>query len=202
MTRSIALTPARALLAGASLLLVGALGASALGALPAPGAPGAGNAAGSTTGATTSGDATSGFVPDSADLTLAANTTPRIAGKARLAGLLGLLRRADRAEISVRTAHGERTILYVRGTVAAVSATSITITLHDGSTQVYAIDGSTKVRAAGKASSPSELATGDRAMVFGLRNADGTWTARLIRCVRPAPGTNEASPKASGTTAG
>lgn len=191
MTRSIALTPARATLAAASLLLVGAVGASALGTLPAA------NAVGAASGATSAADPTAAFVPDGADIALAANTTPKAAGPARLAGLLGLLRRTDRAEISVRTANGEKVILYVRGTVSAVSASSISIALHDGSTQVFAIDGSTKVRAAGKASTVPELAAGDRAMVFGLRNADGTWTARLIRCVRPAPGSNGAAPKAS-----
>jgi uncharacterized protein DUF5666 len=102
-------------------------------------------------------------------------------------GLLRLLiGRTERAEITGATADGTRTILYVRGQIAALSASSITITLRDGTTQVFTIDATTTVRERGKPVKASDLATGDRAMAFGTRNADGTYTARLIRCVRQA----------------
>lgn len=191
MSRSIALTPFRAVAAGACLILIGAVGAGAL-------AAGAGGTLPrSDAAATTVSDPTTALVPDAADVVLAADTTRQAAGPARLAGLLGLLRRTDRAEISVRTATGETSILYVRGTVAAVTASSITITLRDGSTQAYAIDASTKIRGGGKTLSIGDLAAGDRAMVFGIRAADGTWTSRLVRCVRPGTGPNRTAPRAT-----
>jgi hypothetical protein len=124
-------------------------------------------------------------------------------GARRPLGLLrGLIGRTERAEITITTGQGIRTILYVRGGIAAVSPGSITITLKDGSRQAFAIDADTRVREQGKVAKVADLAAGERAMVFGLRNGDGTYTARLIRCVRPAvtpPGASAApSAAASG----
>ena len=111
------------------------------------------------------------------------------AGAARVAGRpVGLLRmlvgRTERAEITVSTDGSTRTLLYVRGEITAISASSVTVTLSDGTRASLAIAATTRVREKGKDIKPTDLSTGDRAMVFGLRNSDGSYTATLIRCVR------------------
>jgi hypothetical protein len=108
---------------------------------------------------------------------------PRAAGRP-----LGLLRmlvgRTERAEITVSTDAGTRTLLYVRAEITSLSASSVTVTLSDGTRASFAIAATTRVREKGKDIKPTDLSTGDRAMVFGLKNADGSYTATLIRCVR------------------
>jgi len=124
-----------------------------------------------------------------ADLALANGDQDGAAGAARRAGRpLGLLRmiigRTERAEITVSTDGGTRTLLYVRGEITALSASSVTVTLSDGTRASLAIAATTRIREKGRDIKPTDLSTGDRAMVFGLKNADGTYTATLIRCVR------------------
>lgn len=112
---------------------------------------------------------------------LAAPSNRPQAGAARGAGILRtIVGRTDRAQIDVSTANGEQTILYVRGKIASVSATAITITLRDGTTQAYVIDSTTKVHAQGKLIGVSDLSTGETALVLGLKSGD-TYTARFIR---------------------
>jgi hypothetical protein len=111
------------------------------------------------------------------------------AGTANVAGRpVGLLRmlvgRTERAEITVSTDAGTRTLLYVRGEITALSASSVTVTLSDGTRASLAVAPTTRVREKGRDIKPADLSTGDRAMVFGLRNPDGSYTATLIRCVR------------------
>lgn len=105
-----------------------------------------------------------------------AAATPKGAGLLRL-----IIGRTERAEITVTTADGVKTILYVRGSITAVSATSVTITLKDGTHQAYALDATTRVRGGGKALAISDIATGKRALVLGVKNADGTYTAKFVR---------------------
>jgi hypothetical protein len=124
-----------------------------------------------------------------ADLALANGDEDGAADAAKRAGRpLGLLRmiigRTERAEITVSTDTGTRTLLYVRGEITALSASSVTVTLSDGTRASLAIAATTRVREKGKDIKPTDLSTGDRAMVFGLRNSDGSYTATLIRCVR------------------
>jgi len=124
-----------------------------------------------------------------ADLALANGDQDGAADAARRAGRpVGLLRmlvgRTERAEITVSTDAGTRTLLYVRGEITALSASSVTVTLSDGTRASLAIAATTRFREKGKDIKVTDLSTGDRAMVFGLKNADGTYTATLIRCVR------------------
>jgi hypothetical protein len=125
------------------------------------------------------------------------------AGAARVAGRpVGLLRmlvgRTERAEITVSTDGGTRTLLYVRGEITALSASSVTVTLTDDTRASFAIADSTRVREKGRDIKPTDLSTGDRAMVFGLKNSDGSYTATLIRCVREgARGAPTSSPVVS-----
>jgi hypothetical protein len=106
------------------------------------------------------------------------------------AGRIGLRRlligKTERAEIRIATDAGTKTILYVKGQIGAVSGSSITINLSDGRHETFTIDSATLVREKGKPITPAGLQTGEKAMVFGLRNADGSYTARLIRCVTRA----------------
>ena len=111
------------------------------------------------------------------------------ADAARVTGRpVGLLRmlvgRTERAEITVSTDAGTRTLLYVRGEITGLSASTVTVTLSDGTRASLAIAATTRVREKGKDIKATDLSTGDRAMVFGLRNSDGSYTATLIRCVR------------------
>jgi Domain of unknown function (DUF5666) len=137
----------------------------------------------------------------------AANPVPGTAAlpqaAAKGAGLLRLLvGRTVRAEITTSSAAGTREILYVRGKIGDLTSTSLTMALADGTTQKFGVDAQTVVREKGKPEELSDLSPGERVMVFGLKNADGTYTARLIRCIRPAakpaanPGGNP-SPQAS-----
>ena len=124
-----------------------------------------------------------------ADLALANGDQDGAADAAKRAGRpVGLLRmlvgRTERAEITVSTDAGTRTLLYVRGEITALSASSVTVTLGDGTRASLAIAATTRVREKGKDIKVTDLSTGDRTMVFGLKNADGTYTATLIRCVR------------------
>ena len=107
-----------------------------------------------------------------------AAAAPRGAGLLRL-----IIGRTERAEITVTTADGQKTILYVRGSISAASSTSVTITLKDGTKQAFSLDSTTKVRSAGKPKAISDIATGGRGLVLGLKNADGTYTARFVRLV-------------------
>lgn len=182
-TTSIAITPMRLLLSAGALLLAVAVGATA--------ATAGGAGAGATSPVAAGGAATT-LVPTAADLALAANTSTAnvTAAPARDRGLLRrFLGHAERVQITVATAKGDKTILYVRGQITALSSTSVTITMKDTATQSFTIDTATKVREKGKAVQPSGLATGERAMVLGLQNPDGSYTAKLIRAaVAAAPG--------------
>ncbi|MHB8460444.1 MAG: DUF5666 domain-containing protein [Candidatus Limnocylindrales bacterium] len=178
-TTSIAITPMRLLLSAGALLLAVAVGATAA---TAGGA--------SATSPVAAGGAATALVPTAADLALAANTSTANVTAAPARDRGGLLRRflghAERVQITVATAKGDKTILYVRGQITALSSTSVTITMKDKATQSFTIDTATKIREKGKAVQPSGLATGERAMVLGLQNLDGSYTAKLIRAAVPA----------------
>ncbi|MFI5226330.1 MAG: DUF5666 domain-containing protein [Candidatus Limnocylindrales bacterium] len=140
---------------------------------------------------------------DAADPVPGTTALPAAAGKG--AGLLRLLvGRTVRAEITTESAAGPRQILYVRGKIGDLTSTTLTMALADGTTQKFSVDAQTVVRDKGKTEVLSDLTTSERVMVFGLKNADGTYTARLIRCIQPAakpaanPGAGAgASPQAS-----
>ena len=68
---------------------------------------------------------------------------------------------------------------------AAASSTSVTVTLKDGTTAVFALDASTTVRSAGKAKAISDIKTTGHGIVIGVKNADGTFTAKFVR-IAPA----------------
>jgi hypothetical protein len=88
---------------------------------------------------------------------------------------------------------------YERGEITAVSAASITIKGRDGKGATFVVTGNTRVRVNGRPAKVSDLAVGDRAMVFGT-SKDGTYTAILIRCVRRPGGAPASAPAGSPAT--
>lgn len=80
-------------------------------------------------------------------------------------------------ESVVKRADGTfQTVLEQRGTVEAVSSTSITVKSEDGFTQAYTVNADTKVT---KNSTIADIATGDVVRVWGVRDG-GTATAQRI----------------------
>jgi len=186
------LRPTRLLVGVGALALAAAVGAGmASGGAGAASAPGAGAAPAAPALAATVDDATAassalGLAADSSLVSAAGATGvlggPDAAAAPKGAGLLRLIiGRTERAEITVTTADGVKTILYVRGSISAASATSVTVTLRDGTRQTYGLDATTRVRGGGKALTISDIATGKRALVLGVKNADGTYTAKFVR---------------------
>ena len=87
-----------------------------------------------------------------------------------------------RVDVTATNQVGTHNLLYVRGRLQ-VGAASVTVTLPDTSTQTFTVDGTTIVREKGHTIPFTDLKDGDRAMVFGVKNGDGSSTAKLIRRV-------------------
>lgn len=187
MRVSMDLRPTRLLLGAGALALAFAIGAGvASGGAHAPAAPAA--------PALAADDATAASsalgLADDTSLVAAAGVDGALGGQnaaaPKGAGILrAIIGRTERAEITVTTADGEKTILYVRGSFTAASSTSVTVTLKDGTTAVFTLDATTKVRSAGKAKAISDIKSSGRGLVLGVKNADGTYTAKFVR-IAPA----------------
>jgi hypothetical protein len=224
MSISSSLRPLSLVLAAAALVLAGAVGAllatggspASLTAAPAdagsarPAAPVAVAAvpapdSGSAARTATGGGATSLLgAPTTIDAAVAAAlgdpSSAFTAGAARRAGILRLLiGKTDRAEITVSTSTGERTLLYVRGTIGAISASSVSVTLPDGSSQAFSIDATTRIRSKGRAVATTALSEGDRILVLGLKSGT-SYSALVVRspgvppAKRPAGGAPGSAP--------
>jgi hypothetical protein len=185
------LAPGRAIIALTALAFGVAVGAAAVSAVGRPAAPAQVDSAGPAQPIALSAAVTSTELGDLSKV-VAAEKQRRPDRQRQGAGLRRLLLgRTERAEVTVTTTNGTKTFLYLRGEITAVSAMSIIAKIRDGSTSTFAIDASTVIREQGKSITAADLAAGERAMIFGSKNADGTYTARLIRCVK--------EPKATGT---
>jgi hypothetical protein len=90
-----------------------------------------------------------------------------------------LRRNTLHGQITVKTKDGTKTVAVQRGTVTAVSATSLSVKSSDGFTETWVLNSGTKVRADGKAGSASALRTGEELGVAGGM-AGNTSTARLV----------------------
>ena len=77
----------------------------------------------------------------------------------------GLLRRAEHAEVTVRTKQGDRVVDVQRGQVTAVSPTSVTVRSKDGFSATYKVAGTSKVRSKKKQSSIAAVHANDRVVV-------------------------------------
>lgn len=115
--------------------------------------------------------------------------------------------RLQRSESVVKDADGTfRTVLAQRGTVTAVSSTSITVRSEDGYSQTYSVDADTKLPAHGAASGQRTPATGDDeaagrrtgttadidvgdpVRVFGVREGDQVTATRIVLGAGNLPG--------------
>ena len=187
MRVSFDLRPTRLLVGAGALVLtfaVGAAAASSGAAAHTAAAPAAPAAAG--VDEATDASAALGLGDDAALVASIGGdgTTDGQPAAARLKGggiLRAIIGKTERAEITVTTADGQKTILYVRGTFSAASATSVTITLKDGTKQAFTLDATTVVRSAGKAKAIADIPTSGRGLAIGLKNADGTYTAKFVR---------------------
>lgn len=82
-----------------------------------------------------------------------------------------LLRRALHGQVTVN-ARNPRVIVFQRGSVEKVNATSITVRSADGFTAAYAVDADTRVRQDGKAAGIRDVNVGERVRV--LADKDGS----------------------------
>ncbi|HVU92441.1 MAG TPA: hypothetical protein VHC23_09425 [Jatrophihabitans sp.] len=139
--------------------------------------------AGGTAMALTASDTTSGH-PD---------TTTATATAARPAGRLGLghhqarlRKRLTHAQIVTKGKNGFVTHDLIKGTVTAVSATSITVQAADRTSETFAVGSDTKVRVrsngSGAASSIAHVAKGDQVFVAGTGTS--TLTAKHVLDVK------------------
>ena len=88
-------------------------------------------------------------------------------------------------EIVVRTKDGTKTVVVQRGTVTAVSATSITVRSTDGYTLTWALGKPLKVVEHRSTIDASQVKAGELVALAGVKNGS-TPTARLV-VLRPAP---------------
>lgn len=131
--------------------------------------------AGGTALALTGSDTTSGS-PTTTSTGTASSTPKHPRGTGRL------FRRLAHAQIVTRGKNGFVTHDLIRGTVTAVSPTSITVQAADKTSMTFVVDHDTKVRVRqdghGAASSIAHVAKGDQAMVAGTGTS--TFTAERI----------------------
>jgi hypothetical protein len=80
--------------------------------------------------------------------------------------------------------HGDVTLDIQRGTITALTPTSITLMSKDGYRHSYQVVPTTKVRENGKPEDLTALKPTERVMIVALHGADGD-TARTISCLRP-----------------
>jgi hypothetical protein len=187
MRVSFDLRPTRLLVGAGALVLTFAVGAAATSS-GAPARTAAGPVAPAVAAVDEASDASAALgLGDDAALVAAIGvdgTTDDHPAAAKLKGggiLRAIIGKTERAEITVTTADGQKTILYVRGTFSAASATSVTITLKDGTKQAFSLDAATVVRSAGKAKAIADIPSSGRGLAIGVKNADGTYTAKFVR---------------------
>jgi len=169
-------------------VLIGVIGVGAVTA--APGAQSNTSSAGSATSAATTIQLAASTAAGGTAGT-AAGTSNAKSNAIRPGAFRALIRNDFRVSIDATNKAGSRNILYVRGDIA-IGSDTITVTLPDNSTQVFTTDSSTVVREQGKTITLAGLESGERAMVFGTKNSDGTYTAKLIRCIKEAATTTTA----------
>jgi hypothetical protein len=137
----------------------------------APGAAGAGGPAPAVPAAATAPSAPSTNKADKADR----------ADKVRTGGAARKLLRRNtlHGELTLQTRKGVHTVVVQRGTVTAVTATTLTVTSTDGSAQIWTVTGAVRIRKDQKKADRSALTDGATVRVTGAR-AGATTTARLI----------------------
>jgi hypothetical protein len=94
-----------------------------------------------------------------------------------------LLVDGEHGELTFQTKAGPETIAFERGTIQAVSSSSMTVQAKDGTTWTWDFTTSTKVREARQAVGQDKLSTGETVLVAG-QVVSGVNDARLIRIGR------------------
>lgn len=188
--------PGSRMFAGVAIgMLVGVL---AVGVVSAAGSPAAGSSGAGSSSLGTSGTASLPAAQLGVPTAQGARDSLAAAalGDLDLGG--GALRQAAlpnfRLDVTATGQRGTHSFVYVRGSLD-LSPTSVTVTLPNSSTQTFTVDASTVVREDGKTIPYIDLVDRSRAMVFGRKNDDGSYTATLIRCVRePEAGAEPTAP--------
>ena len=119
-----------------------------------------------------------------ATATAAPTTTPAMGPAARVV-LRGIVRRTVSADLTLKTKTGYRTVRYERGQVTSVGTANVTVKTADGVSTTFEVTAQTRLRAAGKVITLSQLHAGDRATVFATEQ-NGSFTAYLVRCIHAA----------------
>ena len=92
-----------------------------------------------------------------------------------------------KGDLTRRALHGEVTfggakhkvVDFQRGTVSAVSATSITVQSKDGYSATYVVDAKTKVRQAKEQATMGDVKTGDKVRVVGVKDGSTVTATRI-----------------------
>lgn len=130
--------------------------------------------AGITDAATTAPDVTATASPTRA----AHPRRPRLVRLAiRRAALRG---HVEHGEVTVETKKGDKTIAVQRGTITALSGSTMTVKSSDGFTMTWTITGPMTVIARGTQIQPDQIKTGDEIGVAGTASSTTAATARLV----------------------
>jgi hypothetical protein len=92
---------------------------------------------------------------------------------------IALRRNVQHGEFTVQTKQGEKTVAVQRGTVVAVSATSVTVKCADGLVQTWALDDKLHVVKDKAKATPGAITVGAAVGVAGVKNGTG-YLARLV----------------------
>jgi hypothetical protein len=91
----------------------------------------------------------------------------------------GLLARALHGEVTL-AGEDHRVIVFQRGAVQKVSATSVTVKSNDGFVETYALSEDTKVRENREEAQVSDIDTSDRVLVVALKDDSELGARRVI----------------------
>jgi hypothetical protein len=132
----------------------------------ATGIIGAGVAGGLTYAAVATPAAASAGLAPAVDSAISAAAPGAVGPAGRMGpGRRALLKRVEHGELTLRTRNGDRTVDLQRGTVSAVSPTSISVTSADKFPGTYIVDAKTKVRTGNGLVGISSVHVGDQVFV-------------------------------------
>jgi hypothetical protein len=100
-------------------------------------------------------------------------------GGARLGG------RALHGEVTVQTDNGTKTYVFAKGTVSALSGTSITIKSSDNVSTTFAINGDTRYGFQNFSQPQAELKNGQTAWAIGTKSGDTNTATRIVTFQNP-----------------
>jgi hypothetical protein len=132
---------------------------------------------------------------------LRSNGHPKAASRVQAICRRPLLRLAlvggEHGEVTFQTKSGPKTIAFERGTIHAVSSSSITVVATDGTTWTWDLASNTKLREARQQVTTAKLSTGELILVAGPV-VNGTHDARVVR-IRSGSGSGAGSGTGTGS---